>query len=92
MHYHYHKKTGFASYLVRLENSQKQLSRHQDHIRLHLAVAETQTAGDYQGDNLDDMEDILPAFSSVGETNITPPSPPPPRRSQRIRRPPQRYI
>ena len=52
------KKTGFASYLVRLENSQKQLSRHQDHIRLRLAVAETQTTGDHQGDNLDDMEDI----------------------------------
>ena len=86
------KKTGFASYLVQLENSQKQLSRHQDHIRLRLAVAETQTTGDHQGDNLDDVEDILPAFSSVGETNITPPSPPPPRRSQRIRRPPQRYI
>ena len=94
------KKTGFASYLVQLENSQKQLSQHQDHIRLRLAVAETQTTGDHQGDNLDDMEDILPVFSSVGETNVTlpspspspSPSPPPPRRSQRIRRPPQQYI
>ena len=86
------KKTGPGSYLVQLENSQKQLSRHQDHIRLCLAMAETQATSDHQGDYLDEMEDILPIFPPAGRTNVTPPSPPPLRRSQCIRHPPQRYI
>ena len=86
------KKTGPGLYLVQLENSQKQLSRHQDHIRLRLATAETQATSDHQGDYLDEMEDILPIFPPAGRTNITPPSPPPLRRSQHIRHPPQRYI
>ena len=43
-----------------IENSQKQLSRHQVHMRLCIAVAETQITSDYQGDNLDEMEDIFP--------------------------------
>ena len=86
------KNTGSGSYLVQLENSQKQLSQHQDHIRLCLAVTETQATSDHQGDYLDKMDDILPIFPPAGRANITPPSPPPPHRSQRIRRPPQRYI
>ena len=86
------KKTVSGSYLVQLENSQKQLSRHQDHIRLRLAVTETQATSDHQGDYLDEMDDILPIFPPASRANITPPSPPPLRQSQRIRHPPQRYI
>ena len=75
--------------LARTWYNWKTLSRHQDHIRLRLAMAETQATSDHY---LDEMEDILPIFPPAGRTNVTPPSPPPLHRSQRIRHPPQWYI
>ena len=83
------EKTGPVSYLVQLKASQQQLCRHQDHIRLRLDESpDSAEAGDQcqeSGDAVDDIP-IFPQFRSPEN-----PVPEPLRRSQRIRRPPQRY-
>ena len=87
------KKTGPVSYRVQLKASKQQLCRHQDHIRLRLTeVPDSAEASDQcqeSYDAVDDADDDIPLFPQFSRAEN--PVPEPLRRSQRIRRPPQRY-
>ena len=87
------KKMGPVSYRVQLKASKQQLCRHQDHIRLRLTeVPDSAEASDQcqeSYDAVDDADDDIPFFPQFSRAEN--PVPEPLRRSQRIRRPPQRY-